>query len=209
MTTYHPRQDNKGKAVLIQHPSTPSVREAWADPNAVATVIPDGWMPASLNGIGVNAWTNAPRSVNDWATVAGTADIDEPPFSPPSHLRSAAGVVIEEADGRYWLVAPSNAFGGYTATFPKGTVEQGISLQAAAIMEAYEEAGLRVEILGYLADVPRSQSFTRYYRARRVGGNPAEMGWESQAVHLVPRPRLTEFLTNKNDGALLTALGEG
>lgn len=209
MTTYHPRQDNKGRAVLIQHPSTPSVREAWKDRHAVATVIPDGWMPASLNGIDVTAWTDVPTSVNEWATVAGTASIDEPLFGPPSHLRSAAGVVVEEPDGRYWLVAPSNAFGGYTATFPKGTVEQGISLQAAAIMEAYEEAGLRVEILEHLVDVPRSQSYTRYYRARRIGGNPAAMGWESQAVHLVPRERLAEFLTHKNDGPLLAALSQG
>lgn len=206
MTTHHPRQDNKGRPVLIRHPSTPSSPEAWQDANAVATVIPDGWMPVSLNGIEVAAWTGAPTTVEDWSLVLGTAAIDEPSFSPPSHLRSAAGVVIQEPDGRYWLVAPSNAFGGYTATFPKGTVEKGISLQAAAIMEAFEEAGLRVEILGHLADVPRSQSYARYYQARRVGGNPATMGWESQAVHLVPRGQLVEFLTNKNDEPLLAAL---
>jgi hypothetical protein len=32
------------------------------------------------------------------------------------------------------------------------------------------------------------------------------MGWESQAVHRVPRTRLAEFLTNPHDQPLLLAL---
>jgi 8-oxo-dGTP pyrophosphatase MutT (NUDIX family) len=53
--------------------------------------------------------------------------------------RAAAGAVVMEPDGRLWLVAPSNGFGGYLATFPKGRVEPGISLQATAIREVWEE----------------------------------------------------------------------
>ena len=49
-------------------------------------------------------------------------------------------------------------------------------------------------------------SYTRYYRARRIGGSPASMGWESQAVHLVPKAQLAHYLTNKNDLPLLKAL---
>jgi 8-oxo-dGTP pyrophosphatase MutT (NUDIX family) len=85
-------------------------------------------------------------------------------------------------------------------------VEAGTSLQACAIREAYEEAGLKVQIIGYLADSLRTQSYTRYYLARRVGGSPACMGWESQAVHLVPPGMLNSLLTHPNDLPLLCAL---
>jgi hypothetical protein len=33
------------------------------------------------------------------------------------------------------------------------------------------------------------------------------MGWESQAVHLVPRSKLAEFLTNHYDKPFLKLLG--
>ena len=113
---------------------------------------------------------------------------------------------VEEPDGRLWLVAPSNAFGDYTATFPKGRIEGNGSHQASAIREAYEEAGLKVKIIGFLADSNRSQSYTRYYLAQRVGGDPGLMGWESQAVHLVPRAALGKFLTHPNDFLLRSLL---
>ena len=81
-----------------------------------------------------------------------------------------------------------------------------MSLRATAIREAWEECGLRVVLGGFLADVVRSQSKTRYYRARRVGGRPADMGWESQAVSLVPRTQLGEVLVNPNDAPLVALL---
>ncbi len=81
-----------------------------------------------------------------------------------------------------------------------------MSLQATAIREAYEEAGIQVQLTRFLIDVPRSTSYTRYYLARRVGGNPAAMGWESQAVMLVPFERLQNVLTNENDAPILEEL---
>jgi ADP-ribose pyrophosphatase YjhB (NUDIX family) len=201
----HPRTDDQGKSVTIRHPSEPTPLECWSDPAAVATVIPDGQMPAELNGIALAPW-QPPATDAEWAAVAGQADIDEPPFSAPSGKNPAAGVVVIEPDGRIWLVSPSNGYGGYKNTFPKGRPEADTSLQATAICEAFEESGLKVEITGFLADLPRSTTRTRYYTARRVGGTPAAMGWESQAVHLVPRSRLAEFLTNGNDAPLLKAL---
>lgn len=70
----------------------------------------------------------------------------------------AAGVVVEKVGGRFWFVAPSNAFGGYLATFPQGCIEGGVSRQASVIREAYEEAGLKVKITGFLADSNRTQA---------------------------------------------------
>lgn len=57
-----------------------------------------------------------------------------------------------------------------------------------------------------LIDVKRSTSYTRYYLAERLGGNPADMGWDSQAVMLVPSTQLGMVLTNKNDHPTFEAL---
>jgi 8-oxo-dGTP pyrophosphatase MutT (NUDIX family) len=154
------------------------------------------------------AWSTAPRGNAAWAAVAGQGAgcFEEPAFVPAPGKRVAAGVVIEEPDGRVWVVHPTNAFGGYPATFPKGTMEPGMPMRATAIREAWEESGLQVVLTGFLADVPRSRSKTRYYLARRIGGCPADMGWESQAVSLVPRALLHTVLVNPNDAALVLML---
>jgi 8-oxo-dGTP pyrophosphatase MutT (NUDIX family) len=203
---YHPRLDYNGKKVAIKNPSHPTSLTAWRQPSEVAVVVPDGEMPDELNGIPFTEWTRDPECDSAWERLAARAAIDEPLFSLPKDKKPAAGVVVEEEDGRLWLVSPTNGFGGYTATFPKGTVEAGSSRQATALREALEEAGLQVEITGFLADVERSTSYTRYYRARRLGGNPALMGWESQAVMLVPINKLGDYLTNPYDIPLLYAL---
>jgi 8-oxo-dGTP pyrophosphatase MutT (NUDIX family) len=206
MTTYHPHPDEQGKPVLLKQPSIPTPLAAWNNPDAAATVLPGGALPPSLNGIAFQEWCDAPTTNEGWNSVAGQLALDEPPFAVPPGRAPAAGVVIEEADGRIWLVAPSNAFGGYSATFPKGRVDGGVNLQACAIREAFEESGLRVSIAGWLADASRTLTHTRYYRALRIGGTPADMGWESQAVHLVPRAALGAFLAHPNDLPLLQAI---
>lgn len=203
---YHPKLDNDGNKVSINNPSMPTDIETWLAPSKAATVTPNGDLPGELNGISFDDWTDHPQCNAEWENLAAKSLVDEPPFLPPKNKKSAAGVVIEESDGRIWLVAPSNAYGGYTATFPKGTVEHGASLHATALKEAFEETGLRVEIIGFLADSNRSTTFTRYYRARRLGGSPACMGWESQAVHLVSRESLTKHVTHPNDKQLLEIL---
>jgi ADP-ribose pyrophosphatase YjhB (NUDIX family) len=83
-----------------------------------------------------------------------------------------------------------------------------MSLQATALVEAFEESGLRVRLLRHLVDVKRSLSYTRYYLAVRVGGNPADMGWETQAVMLVPQSQLAQALTHANDAPILAALAQ-
>jgi 8-oxo-dGTP pyrophosphatase MutT (NUDIX family) len=206
MATYHPHPDEHGKPVLLKQPSCPTPLAAWSDPDCAATVIPGGDLPRVLNGIALEAWRDAPTTDAGWNSVAGQLALDEPALKLAPGKAPAAGVVIEEADGRIWLVAPSNAFGGYTATFPKGRVDGGVNLQACAIREAFEESGLQVRITGWLADANRTLTCTRYYRAVRTGGTPANMGWESQAVHLVPRSALKAFVAHPNDLPLLEAL---
>jgi 8-oxo-dGTP pyrophosphatase MutT (NUDIX family) len=204
---YHPKPGDKGEDVAIKKLSTPTRSEAWMDPSKAVTVTPGHPVPASLGGVAFQPWSDHPRSEVEWEEVAGqNHDLDEPEFHVTKGKHPAAGVVIEESDGRIWLTSPTNQFGGYKASFPKGTIEDGMSLQSSAIKEAFEESGLQVEITGFLADVERSTSTTRFYRARRVGGNPADMGWESQAMNLAPVEQLDDFLNSKHDKPLIGAI---
>lgn len=202
---YHPHPDEYGMPVPIHKPSKPSALSAWAHAHRLACVVPGGAMPESINGIPVTGWLDHPRDEASWEALAAQGHIEEPPFKAPAGLKAAAGVVIREPDGRVWVVAPTNRFAGYETTFPKGTLD-GTSMQAAAIREAFEESGLKVRLIRFLTDSRRSLSYSRYYLAERVGGNPADMGWESQAVMLVPASELANVLNNQNDKTIAEKL---
>ncbi len=205
----HPQPREGGGPAMIYEPSAPSAPDTWTDRNAIATFVPGGPAPEELNGVPMTPWIGAPDSDDEWDTVEGQLHGLRVPPLETGKKDAAAGVVIEEPDGRIWIIHPTNQFGGYRATFPKGHLEEGINSQASAIKEAYEEAGLQVEITGFLMDVDRTTTVCRYYTARRVGGTPAAMGWESQAASLVPRAQLYEVLNRRVDHPLAEALGAG
>lgn len=207
---FHPKAGDKGEQVAIYSLSHPTPLAEFADPSKIATVVPGGPVPESLNGVPFAPWDDVPRSLHDWAEVDGQNVEDEPdmPDVPP-HVKLGAGVIVQEPDGRFWVIHPTNQFGGYKGSFPKGTVEDGLPMQASAIKEAYEESGLKVELLGHFMDVKRTTSMARYYRARRVGGTPSDMGWESQSCSLVPADKLYEALNMAPDHKLAEALGAG
>lgn len=195
---HHPCLNDDGQPIPIHLPSLPTTLATWGDPTRIATVVPGGQLPHALNGILFTPW--------EGGLMTPASPVDEPPFVLPDGMAAAAGVVVLEEDGRIWLVSPTNRFGGYETTFPKGRADPGTSLQHTAIREAFEESGLLVEISAYLLDARRTQTFTRYYLARRIGGSPAAMGWESQAVHLVPLPQLRAVAAHPNDAAIIDAL---
>jgi ADP-ribose pyrophosphatase YjhB (NUDIX family) len=204
----HPKLDEKGQDAYIKNPSSATGADTWDDPTAVATWIPGGKAPSSLNGIKLAPWLNHPTTDEGWMEVEGQdSSIQEPPL--PAGKAPAAGVVVEEPDGRVWVIHPTNQFGGYQASFPKGHVDGDDALQATAIREAFEESGLKVEITGFLDDVQRTTTTARYYTARRVGGTPTDCGWETQAVSLVPRSLLYHILNMATDHGLAEALGAG
>ena len=204
-TVFHPQRDEKGRRVEIRKPSLGSDLSAWAQKDAIALVVPKGEMPADVNGICISSWEDRPEDPEAWEALASEFAIEEPEYNVPTGFKPAAGVVIRETDGRIWVVAPTNAFAGYRATFPKGRPE-GKTTQAAALMEAFEESGLQVRLLRHLVDVERTESYTRYYLAERVTGDPAEMGWESQAVMLVPQAKLPQVLNSAYDKPIIKAL---
>jgi hypothetical protein len=164
-------------------------------------------MPAALNGLQIAQWGAVPTDTAGWERLAAQAAVTEPVFQVPAGFKAAAGVVVLEPDGRVWLVCPTNRFGGSAATFPKGRPE-GRSTQATALVETFEESGLHVRITRFLVDVRRSTTYTRYFLGVRVGGSPADMGWESQAVMLVPRQLLETILTSPYEKPIIEALAE-
>ncbi len=208
MKHYHPRHDNQGQPVELKSPNKATTLENWADPQQIATVTPNGRVLASLHGIAFADWAKVPTTAAGWEeqVMLRAAAFTEPPMAHAPGKATASGVVILEDDGRVWVISPSNAFGGYVNTFPKGKLEDGLSLRANAIKEGYEESGLHVALTGFLCDSHRSTSVTRYYTARRIGGNPASMGWETQAVHLVPRAKLAGLVSHHHDQIILQAL---
>lgn len=199
----HPKTDDKGNSVTINYPTMASPAATWSNPSAVATFVPGGKAPEALNGVQFKSWK--PPSAG-WGAVAGTKpSLDEDfPFEPHPTKHTAAGVVIIEPDGRVWLTKPTNEFGGYQHTYPKGTCESGLTMQQNAIKEAWEETGLKVRIVGVLGDLERDTSKARFYVARRVGGTPSDMGWESQALRLAPRAQAEKLLNKPHDRQLLT-----
>lgn len=207
---FHPRESSEGLPVGIYHPSEASGPDTWHDPVAIATFTPDGVVPDELNGVPFVSWSDHPTSDEEWADVHGQIELDEDEYIPDAKIGISSGVVIEEPDGRVWVINPTNSFGGYKGTFPKGGVEDGLSMQANAIKEAFEETGLQVEITDFIGDFDRSTSRCRFYRARRIGGTPSDMGWESQSVQLIPKEQLYSHLNRGlYDHPIAHAIGAG
>lgn len=204
--TQHPRLNNHGQPVTIQTPSQATSLTNWLDPDAFASVVPDGPMPEKLHGVPFEHWYAASATTQEWEALAARNWIEEPDFVVPEGLqKTAAGAVVREPDGRIWLVAPGNQLGGNKAAFPKGTVE-GKSTQATALIEVFQKTGLQIRLQRHLVDVHRSTSYTRYYLAERIGGHPPDMGWESQAVMLVPVHQLMDHLNKPHDRAIVEAI---
>ena len=179
-----------------EKPTNPPV-ENLSDPSGVAEFPTPGDGPISkehdytghmLNGIPFT--TAEPK---DWDTLPDKP-FAEPEMPVVSGKKPAAGVLIQEPDGRVWLFEPKGHFAGVEHSYPKGKQEEGLTLQQTAQKEAFEEAGLNVELMGYLGDYEKTTSVTRYYLAKRTGGHPGAAHWETQGVKLVPPDQLENFV---------------
>ena len=190
----HPQRNDAGDIVKIATPTQASAPATWTNAGEVAVFVPEGETPAVLNGVPMQLSTvSAP-----WLEPAAEGEFDEPPFL-AEQGKPAAGALVVESDGRIWLAEPTNQFGGHRLTFPKGRVEDGLSLRQTAIKETREELGIDIELTGWLGDFEGRRTTTRLYLARRTGGTPTAMGWESQGAHLVPREMLRTLLTHSRD----------
>ena len=201
---FHPKRDESDERVELKSPTSPSASSVWEIVTEMATFVPGGACPGKLNGIPFQPVREASDIL--FQRYSRKNQFAEPPFLCPEGYKPAAGALVVEPDGRVWLVHPSNQYGSYHATFPKGTSHGVAMLRETAVRETFEESGLLVELFDFLADSKRSRSYTRFYLARRVSGSPTDMGWESQAVSLVPQDRLPENLNNPFDQPVAKAL---
>jgi 8-oxo-dGTP pyrophosphatase MutT (NUDIX family) len=109
----------------------------------------------------------------------------------PHKWTSAGGIVIpslhpDEIDFVY-IRKPSGGFGGHTWTFPKGKVDEGESLLAAALREVAEETGIKARALpgGKLGKFQGSMSVTHYFMMVQTGGKVGKTDFETEEVRLV------------------------
>ena len=196
LKTFHPKLDHEGNRVKIENPTTKSSEDTWNDPSKTATFTPNSITPNDINGTRIKA-----ASAPDHESIT---EIDEPKLT--ANKKVSTGIIMIEPDNRVWIHEPTNHFGGYEHAFPKGKLEPGLSMQQNAVKETHEETGLHAQITGHLGDYDGDTSTTRYYIGKRIGGNPADMGWESQSVKLVPMNDLHKYLNRSRDKQIATDL---
>jgi 8-oxo-dGTP pyrophosphatase MutT (NUDIX family) len=101
---------------------------------------------------------------------------------PPTAVMSDGDTMEPSPFALLLMTHPLNDYGGYTLTYPKGTVEPGESIEHTAVREVYEETGLAVKPVGLLGDFKGNESITRFFIGYITGGLPTDAGKETDAV---------------------------
>lgn len=112
----------------------------------------------------------------------------------PKHVISAAVIVINNHDEILLIKGPRRGW-----EMPGGQVEEGESLQDAAVRETKEESGINIEIVkfcGIFQNVERSICNTLYL-GKAVGGVPTTSP-ESLEVGFFPINQALEMVTLEN-----------
>ncbi|MEE8600152.1 NUDIX hydrolase [Euzebya tangerina] len=134
---------------------------------------------------------------------------------PTKHATSAGGLVLDDRpDGRWVvLIAHRGADGRLQWTLPKGGLEHGESLEAAAVREVREETGLDAVILRKLGvvdywfvwhpDRARYHKFVHYYLMAFEGGSFDDRDDEAEDVAWVPFTQALEQLSHANEVELV------
>src|SRR5688572_4091234 len=136
---------------------------------------------------------------------------------PTRQAVSAGGLVFEDRPDGRWVVLISrrNAAGHLQWTLPKGGLEAGEDLEAAAIREVEEETGLQSEIREKLGvvdywfvwrpDEVRYHKYVHYYLMDFLGGNTDLHDDEAEEVVWMPIAEAMRRLTHSNERRLVSA----
>ena len=137
---------------------------------------------------------------------------------PTQRATSAGGVVIDERDGRPWvlLIARRNAAGRPQWTLPKGRVEDGETPEEAAVREVGEETGVQASIdrrLGTIdywfvwrPDKVRYHKYVHYFLMHHDGAPPGPRDDEAEEVEWVPLDAAIVRLAHGNERNLLRSI---
>ena len=113
---------------------------------------------------------------------------------------TSAGCVItpRKQPAYVYLIQPANNWGPWS--LPKGRVDQGESIEQAALREVWEETGLEVKILkdSYLGLFEGSTSWTHYFLARHVRGVP-ETNEEVSAIEILSFAEALKLVKNSGN----------
>jgi 8-oxo-dGTP pyrophosphatase MutT (NUDIX family) len=136
---------------------------------------------------------------------------------PTKRAVSSGGLVYEDRPDGRWVVLISrrNAAGQLQWTLPKGGLEDGEDLPAAAVREVREETGLRCSITAELGvvdywfvwkpDEVRYHKFVHYYLMEHDGEDPAPRDDEAEDVVWLPIDQALGRLTHPNERRLVAA----
>lgn len=140
---------------------------------------------------------------------------------PTKRAVSAGGVVVQDrADGRWvLLIARRSATGLRQWTLPKGGVEQGETLEQAAVREVREETGIYARITQELGaidywfvwrpDGVRYHKFVHYYVMEPLAGHLHERDDEAELVSWLPIAQALDRMTHPNERQLVATLRQG
>jgi 8-oxo-dGTP pyrophosphatase MutT (NUDIX family) len=86
--------------------------------------------------------------------------------APRDWKRTSAGGIVLNERGRVAIVLQRDRSWRLGWTLPKGRLDEGETIEAAAVREVYEETGLRVRISAYVGMYQGKRRLTHYFRMR-------------------------------------------
>ena len=119
---------------------------------------------------------------------------------------SAGGLVID-ARGRIALVRQRNRRGRWHWTLPKGRIDRGETVEAAALREVYEESGLRARIVRPIVLHEGRLHFTQFFEMA-LERDDGEHDSETREMRLVTFAQAAEMLRQRRDLRVLRRLVE-
>ncbi len=124
----------------------------------------------------------------------------------PRKWTSAGGLVID-GRGRIALVRQRNRRGRWRWTLPKGRIDRGETVEAAALREVYEESGLRARIVRPIVLHEGRLHFTHFFEMA-LERDDGTHDRETKEVRLVTFAEAAEMLRSGRDLRVLRRLVE-